>query len=894
MFARLTLLLIALGIAAAAEAQELKPETRNYDVRHLKLDLRFDLKKARVEGTCSLTLAPLADGFQQLLLHSKDTIVLGVTVVPAAGEARPARRFRTGDGLLRIDLDAAQPKDQPFRVEIEYEATPTRGLYFFAPTPEHPEIPWQVWSQGEGTDNRHWYPCYDEPDDRFTSEILARIPRGFRFISNGKCVQEPSPAPAAAPAWGKSSVVDPPAEEDVWHFRFEHEHVNYLVSAIVGRFDRVEDRWEDVPLLYYVPPGRAPEARLAFGATADMMRFFCAYTGERYPYGTYTQTTVWDFMYGGMENTSVTTLNLRSLHDHRAHLDYQADGLVAHELAHMWFGDLLTCKDWSEMWLNEGFATYFTDLWVLDHHGPDRFACDLHGTFRNVAGASTHAARKDLKPEKEGQKKPLELPQGMNYTKGSLVLHMLRGVMGEERFRDGIRAYVARHRHGNVTSEDLRKSMEEVHGSDLAWFFDQWVYGAGYPEYFVTFDWADGRKEGTVRVRQVQPESPLCGLFRMPVQLAFWSGSDGQYRAQVERVWVEAREQSFTFSFPQRPAWVRFDAGEQVLKRLEFVRSQEELALQLQYDDVSGRLEAAEELARLGAVAVGTLRAARLRDPVAGVREGIVEALASVRCDDARDALLAALDDASSEVRTRAAEALGEYPGDKIGERLKQVLLLDESYYARGAAAKSLGRSKAAGAFEALVAALRWPSYREILRSGAVAGLLALGDPRATAEILPLLAYRYEAGGQHHLVRDALDGLARAGVRDRRVIERATALLGDPYFRTRAAAARALASLRATESLPALVDRWKNERNDEARGAIEEAIRNLGRATDPGPDPTGMTAADLRALADRRVAEARDLELDAELLELEAEKLRARADRLEPQPPHPAGPERDK
>ncbi len=887
---------VVLLVAPSLAAQPLGPETRDYDVRHLALDVRFDLAKARVEGVASLTLAPIVDGFARLRLHGVELTVAAVTVAPATGDPRPARRFRAEDGELAIDLGSVQPKGVPFRVDIEYAATPRRGLYFFAPTPTHPEIPWQMWSQGEGTDNRFWYPCYDEPDDRFTSEIRARAPKTFRVIANGTCIEAPPETSAPVP-YGSSSVVAPPAEDAVWHYRFDHEHVNYLVSVVVGRFDRVEERWEDVPLVYYVPPGRGPEARLAFGRTPDMVRFFSEYTKERYPYGSYAQTTVWDFMYGGMENTTATTLNLRALYDHRAHLDYSADNLIAHELAHMWFGDLVTCNDWSEMWLNEGFATYFANLWTRDHEGADRFACELSAQMREVARASRpETTRKGLVLPAPGKpKKPLELPLGLNYTKGECVLHMLSGVMGEAQFRDGVRAYVAAKRHANATSEDLRRAMEQVHGADLGWFWDQWVYGAGYPEYAIATDFDPDRNELSVRVRQVQPESPGCGLFKMPIDLAFWEGANGKYAPRVERVLVDAREQTFVFSMPGRPSWIRFDAGGKVLKRVTFPREHLELALQLEHDDVSGRIEAAYALGEMSELAAGALREARKTEPVAGVRRAIVDVLATMS-DEAPlsgeyrlEALVEALTDDASVVRTRAADALGDSASAKgsvrIGFVLRNLLSNDPSYYVRGAAARALGRLASPGAYEALVAALRWPSYREAIRLGAVEGLVALGDPRAVGAILPVLGYAAEAGGQHHLARGALEAFAKAGIDDPRVVDHAVKTLADPYFRTRGAAARALAALRATRALPALVDRLEVERNDEAKAAIKSAIRELGRAPDPLPAPEGKTAAELAALAQRLEGEAAALVSAAEVKARAARALRERAARLEPSTP---------
>lgn len=881
---------------------ELKPETRNYDIRHLMLDVRFDLPGARVEGTCAITLAALQDGVQQLYFHSEDTEVLAVAVDGGAGAAPThARRFRCADGLLRIDLETALAKDQSVTVRIEYEARPTKGLYFFAPNEQHPEIPWQVWSQGEGRDNHAWFPCYDEPDDRFTSEVRARVPAGFTFISNGRLMEAPKENKPAAPAYGRSSVTALPKEEVVWHYRLDQPHVNYLITAIVGQFDRVETAWQDVALIHYVPPGRASEVPLAFGLTPDMMRCFSEFTGEKYPYGSYAQITVWDFMYGGMENTSATTLNLRALHDERSHLDYQADGLVAHELAHQWFGDLITCNDWSEMWLNEGFATYFTSLWVLDHEGAEAYAEDMHGTMASVRGASTPEFRSHLKPEKDLPRKPTELPVGLNYTKGSSVLHMLRGVIGPEKFRDGIRRYVAARKHQNAVSEDLRAAMEAAAGQDLGWFFDAWVYGAGYPTYSVQFDYSESRREGTLRVRQMQVESKYCGLFRMPVDVTFWFGEREDYHTRTERVWVDGRDCGFTFAMDKRPAWVRFDDGEKILKRLEFPRSQAELALQLALDNVTGRIEAAEELGRLGTVAVPVLRERRKFEPAKGVRLAIVEALAGMPAarygDGPVEALTEALDDTDSKVRTRAARGLGDlraatsrteakptpWAGPEVA-RLKTMLLNDVSYYARAAAARALGVGHAEGAYDLLHTALGWWSYREVIRESVVEGLVALRDPRALPDILALMEYRYGAGGQHHLTRKAIEVLAAAESRDGRVIAKLEALLHDPYFRTRAAAAGALARLRSVASIPVLLDRWKVERMGEPKGAIENALRDLAKPPSPAVPENleALSAAELRRLADAEARAARDQKHAAEARELRAEQLKDRAERLDP------------
>ncbi|MCZ6603251.1 MAG: hypothetical protein O6952_09610 [Planctomycetota bacterium] len=279
-WAPLCVVLAILVIAATpqqASPDKLTPQNRDYDQKHILLDLDFDFAKKSVSGTCEITLEVLRDEFDRILLHSEDTRIFDIRIrTSGSGQAFPARSFRMSDGLLAVELGRIFPKGQELTLEIDYESVPTRGLYFFAPTKAHPEIPTQVWSQGEARNNRHWFPCYDQPDDRITSELIARVPAEMEVISNGVLDSKKTEGETAT-----------------YHFKMLKSHVPYLVSVIAGEFDHQTTEWEGIPLHTYVPKERGDTVDITFGRTEKMMKFFSDYTGLKYPYSRYSQTTVW-------------------------------------------------------------------------------------------------------------------------------------------------------------------------------------------------------------------------------------------------------------------------------------------------------------------------------------------------------------------------------------------------------------------------------------------------------------------------------------------------------------------------------------------------------------------------------------------------------------------------
>ncbi|MFQ5845888.1 MAG: M1 family aminopeptidase, partial [Planctomycetota bacterium] len=526
-------------------------------------------------------------------------------------------------------------------------------------------------------------------------------------------------------------------------------------------------------------PGRVEELRTALGETPAMMEFFGAYLDEPYPWRRYAQTFVWDFVYGGMENVTATTLNMRALHLPAARPNYSSEGLVAHELAHMWFGDLLTCRSWDHIWLNEGFATYLTDLYFEHRYGREEFLLRRRRQNGRYRGGTPHPENLKLEKKPRGDL-PLELHGGKQYSRGAAILHMLRLELGDATFRDAIRHYVDEFRDEPVTSENLRIAVEKVAGRDLRWFWDQWIYGAGYPVLKVRLD----RRQRTLSVEQIQVRKGNQGLFRLrlPVRV----GRDGAVRP------LTLYRQKHTFVLEETGDFVRVDVGGDRLIEVRFEQPFAAWVAALGADpDVTGRLDAAAALEEYGAQAVPGYAEALRGDSSYAVRRRIAEILGRIDDPRAVDALLQAIDDDDARVREAAFAALGAKRRDRVPRDRLVSGLGDQSPYVRAAAARTVGRLKVDGAFALLEPLLEPASHRHVVRRGALEGLRRLGDPRGVGAAARYLGYDHGGGGTHEARKAALDCVTALAPDDRATHRRLVALLGDPFHRMRSWAAQA-------------------------------------------------------------------------------------------------------
>lgn len=677
---------------------------RLVDVEHIKIDVTPDFDAKTLAGTCTLTVRPINDGTKFVELDACEMSISGVKVA-----GKNARYDYDGQKLV-IHFSPVPAADRELEIEVSYSTKPRRGAYFVGPDEKYPNKHREMWTQGQDEDSRFWFPCFDYPNEKASSEVIARVPKGMTTLSNGRLLSQKTE--------GKL---------DVHHWRQEIPHVAYLVTLVVGEYVKVEQHWDGIEVSYLVPPGREEDGRRSFDKTPKMVELFSRLTGVKYPYEKYSQITAVDFIFGGMENTTATTQTELTLHDARAHLDFSSESLVAHELAHQWFGDYVTCRDWAHAWLNEGFATFMEIVWYEHEHGWAEAQYYADGDMKAYLSEDRGAYRRPIVTNV--YREPLDLFDRHLYQKGALVLHHLRHVVGDRLFWKSISHYLHRHGKQNVITQNLVDAFQDVTGRNLDWFFAQWVYGGGHPEFKVTANWDDKNGQLDLRIEQKQPKDELTGVFRVPLQVKFvWDGGEETRDFEI----VEASHRYF-IKLPKKPRMVLFDPGNTVLKTVDLDFSEDLLIHQLKNaaDDVMARVYAARELGKKGTVAATEALAEALSsDNFWGVQAECAEALAKIHNEAALDALCRAKLK-HPKARRAVAAALGEWLGDKSAQALMPMLSKDESYYVEAEAARALGKTRSALAFDAMVAALSKESHNDVIRASVFAGFCDLRDMRA-------------------------------------------------------------------------------------------------------------------------------------------------------------------
>ncbi|HEX3762005.1 MAG TPA: M1 family metallopeptidase, partial [Kofleriaceae bacterium] len=473
---------------------------RVVDIQHLALVLDVDPAARTVAGSVTLSCRALAAE-----THSVELDAVELTIERALVGGVVAAFHHDGK-KLRIDLPAPVAAGAELTIAVAYRGTPRRGLYFIAPDDAYPGKPVQVWSQGQDEDSRYWFPCFDAPHEKATSELTVTVPADLFAVSNGALVSDRTEG-----------------DRRTLHWRLDVPHSCYLITLAVGDFATIETRWRDVPVVYYVERGREAACERTLARTPEMMELFSQRFGVPYPYPRYAQVFVADFIFGGMENTSATTLTDTVLLDDRAAIDHDVDALVAHELAHQWFGDLVTCRDWGEGWLNEGFATYSEYIWREHHEGRDAADLELDEWAEQYFGEDAGRYRRTIAIKH--YEEPIDIFDHHLYEKGGRVLHMLRHVLGDAAFWASLAHYLTKHRHGVVESRDLARAVEEATGKNLDWFFSQWVIdGSGHPELEVSIRWGAGDRLAVVTVEQKHKIEPKVPVFQIPTHVRFRIG----------------------------------------------------------------------------------------------------------------------------------------------------------------------------------------------------------------------------------------------------------------------------------------------------------------------------------------------------------------------------------
>jgi len=798
------LLAFALLVFAAGRADEPYARSRDYDLQNARIALRFDLEQRKVMGEVTHTLAVLRDGLTRLAFDSVGLTVAGVTV-----GGRPAK-FETTATQLLVALDHPTKTGEKFEIHIRYEGQPKKGLYFVLPDKNYPDRPKEIWTQGEAEDTRYYIPIYDYPNSRTSTEMIVTVPRDWLTVSNGKLL----------------SMTDAAGGMRTWHWRQAQPHSTYLISLVAGEFELTKEAWRNVPVTYYVPRGRSDRVRPTFARTRQMLEFYSSVLGVPYPWPQYAQAAVDDFVVGGMENTSATTLTATGLlHPLLAAETLEgSDPLVGHEMAHQWFGDLVTCKDWANLWLNEGFATYFETLWEEHQYGADEAAHSLWQRRNNWV----NSARLYPVPIVTRNFTDSVEYAGNTYGKASWVLHMLREQLGDAVFYRAMKHYLETYRGKNVVSPDLAKAIEEATATNMDRFFDQWIYGAGAPRFEVRSSYDDATRQVKLEVKQTQKVEGHVGLFHVPVEIEI-STAAGRKSFPIT---VSQASETFTFPVDGPPLLVLFDKGNKILKSLDFPKSPNEWIYQLRNAQaVPDRLDAAKALAevRNNDEAVAALGEAALRDAFWGVRAEALRALGRIGGPAAQRQILTALVNEKPWVRQVAVEMMGHFKDDPamVG-RLEAIFREDKTYRVRGVALESLAQQKAANAFAVLQAAVATDSPDDRLRAAGLRALGTLGDDRAA----PLLL-EWSATGKPVAVRvAAIASLGRVDKKSKAITARLVSYLPEPYRGIRFATINALGERGDPEAIaPLEALLHSGELSEQLQRFAQRAMERLKRAT---------------------------------------------------------------
>lgn len=751
-------LLILVLVCVSAAAQQPIPATQfirshDYDTRDIKLDLRFDWQNERVMGKETITVAPLLANLARIELDAGDMTISSVKLssgVALKYEVDAAKE------KLRITLDRTYQPSDVLTLLIDYQAhggnasgAPHYGITFIKPTPDEPNKPREIWSQGQPEFSHYWFPCHDHPNDFATTELTATVEKPAIVISNGKLLE----------------TKDNPDGTRTFHWKMDQPHAAYLTSIVVGEFTPVESSYAGIPVTTYVNASDIAGGKASAARLAEMIKFISEKTGLKYPYAKYAQVFVRDFeQVEGMENITVSTITDRNLQDARGNLDQDTEGLQVHEVAHQWFGNYVTPRTWADIWLAEGFAVYIQALWDEHVRGHDELIYRMRGNQNLYRATWANGSRHPLMNRNYG--KPLDVFDLNAYRGGAVVLHMLHTTLGDENWWRAVRHFLTKYANQPVQTEQFRIAIEEATGQPMDWFFDQWVYRAGYPQLQVTKNYDAATKTLNLTVRQKQKPDPASGylqaeFFRIPLDVEIGTTSN----TRTERIVIEPKEeQSFSFKVDSEPLLVNFDQGSAIFKGLEFQKPVAELLYQLAHDqDLAGRHWAFGQLSDM--VKAQTTSDADKRNIFAAfgtvlanesfwkLRADAAAALSGAPADMKRTALIAATKDKDARVRAAAVNSLRESKDPTLADVYVQ-LLNDQSYLTVRTAALALAETRNPKAYDALVKLVETDSWRDTLRISALNALGLLGDRRALE-----LAKRFTAENQPKPVRSAAQAL---------------------------------------------------------------------------------------------------------------------------------------
>ncbi len=675
--------------------------TKHSDIIHTKLWVSFDWQKSQLIGKAELQVKPYFYSTNMLYLNARGMDIIAIKLAEKQVKELPIKKggksvvkedvytekpvtYKYENDSLKINLGKEYTSKEPYYVTIEYVAKPNelkaggssaisddKGLYFINPKGEDPNKMPQIWTQGETQSNSAWFPTIDNPTEKMTNEIYMTVDNKYTTLSNGLMVDTKNNA--------DGTRTD--------HWKMDLPHAPYLVMMAVGEFKKVADEpWNGKEVSYYVEKEYEPHAKAIFGKTKKMIEFYSSRLGVTYPWPKYAQIVVRDYVSGAMENTSATL--------HGDFICYQTtreiidgakgESTIAHELFHQWFGDLASCESWSNLTLNESFATYGEYLWEEFEYGRDA-ADDHHAGSRFGYFAQSEQKQVDLVRFDYAERE--DMFDAFSYNKGGQILHMLRKYVGDDAFFASLKLYLEKNKFKTAEVHDLRLAFEETTGEDLNWFFNDWYYAKGHPELAIKKSYDAATKKLKLEITQ-QQDFKLAPLYKLPVYIDIYANG----KRERKRIWIDDVKNTYIFDVASNPSLVNFDAEKQLLAKTTFEKTKEEYVFQYKnaplWGDRNEAIDYFKEQMDDKAI-VELMKSIAQNDPWRKFRADAIAALSEVAKDKEGDPIAIGLKplfisisekDSNTKVRAAAIKALAtNYKGDDLNA-LYEKALNEQSY----------------------------------------------------------------------------------------------------------------------------------------------------------------------------------------------------------------------
>ena len=795
---------------------------RTYDIVHYKADLKIDWLKKQVTGTATIRLHPLAaassidlDASWLKVSNAKDL---------ASGKSL---RFSSTDMVLNVEMGRTLLTTDTVSIMIDYTAQPTAGLYFVDAGPGTGNKP-AIFTYGEGGIHANWLPIYNENNDKFSTEMLVTVEKPFTAISNGKLLETKENANGTR----------------TFHWYQSLPHSNYLIALFVGEYVSVPLRpaFGTIPLSVWVHSGQEDQAQSVFARTPEMIEFYSQRFNFKYPWDKYDQISAFDYAIGAMENTTITGHNDKILRKpdqleeftpdfDNYNASFTAEAIISHELGHHWFGDNTTCRTLANLWMNESFASYMMMLW--DEHRLGRDYLQSQTQFALQAYLSYVGKFHIIRPleYRYFDSRDEIYNTETTYQKGAIVLHMLRWILGDEEFFRGLGYFQNKYQFSSVESSDLLTAFEESTGSNLIWFFDQWIWGGGHPVFEVQWRYVPARRKVEVKVEQVQPLVDGQGIFTLPVEIRI----DAKGKTQRHRVWIERQAEHFVFDADSAPDMVSFDGRGDLVADIRCEKSPKELVYQLNNDELPGRMRALRQLTSRHAsnpITLNAIRSLLASDVHWSLKAEATMLLRDLHSNDTESLLLSQLSAKNYHERKAAVIALGSRFSDAARTALRKTIDSEKNDDVAATALVSLAKIDPTLSPEYLRSQLRRDSWYDVRRLGVLKAVEVLASEYSVNQperFVPLVRDYINTKYNFELRQQALKSWAACAPTDVKLIDQLLLTVKNDILAVQTAAMELLGRLKDARAIPVLEDAARKSGDIDVRKAARDALEEIRR-----------------------------------------------------------------